>query len=48
MSDAPGWVTLTEGEAVVLDRRPSVVPYLTGLAWPSCSRGSAPGRSPSG
>jgi uncharacterized membrane protein YdbT with pleckstrin-like domain len=34
MSDAPGWVTLTEDEEVVLDSRPSVVPYLTGLAWP--------------
>lgn len=34
MSDAPEWVTLTEGEEVVLDRRPSVVPYLTGLVWP--------------
>jgi uncharacterized membrane protein YdbT with pleckstrin-like domain len=34
MSDAPGWVTLTEGEEVVLDSRPSVVPYLTGLAGP--------------
>jgi len=34
MSAAPEWVTLTEGEEVVLDRRPSVVPYLTGLLWP--------------
>jgi uncharacterized membrane protein YdbT with pleckstrin-like domain len=34
MSGTPEWVTLTEGEEVVLNRRPSVIPYLTRLAWP--------------